>query len=147
MSLCFYVLWFPRCLAQYLAWSKRLQYLLNDWIQSLGLPDMLDRVTCTRKLLMRPDPKDTNNILSRFKNNMAFLGSWAWYVSSSKMDTSHYLDHGEKRIIYYILYITIQLDKEYNYVVGISSPTPQRHDYGKLSITSQKLGRLHFLKT
>lgn len=107
MFLCFVV---PQCLAQYLAWGKRLKYLLNGWIQSLGLPDILGRVTCTRKLLMRPDPKDTNNILSRFKNNMAFLGSWASYVSSSKafwlrssakMDTSHYLDHGEKRIIYY----------------------------------------------
>lgn len=84
---------------EYLAWSKGLQYLLDEWTQSLALPDILGGVTCATKLLTKPGPKDTNNILSRWRMNYGILGSWTWYASSLKMDISHHLGHGKKRII------------------------------------------------
>lgn len=70
MSLCLVIS--PVFSVEYLAWSKGLKYLLNKWIQSLGLPDILGGITCTRKLLAKLDPKDTNNIISRYRMNIAF---------------------------------------------------------------------------
>ena len=61
MSLCLVIS--PVFSVEYLAWSKGLKYLLNKWIQSLGLPDILGGITCTRKLLAKLDPKIPTTLL------------------------------------------------------------------------------------
>lgn len=45
----------PKCPAQSLAWSKRLKYLLNEYIQYLDLPAVLGRVVYATKLLTKAD--------------------------------------------------------------------------------------------
>lgn len=78
---CYHVLWFLPAPTFSTALDKGLKYLMNKWTQSLDLPEVLGRVTCARKSLTKPDDKDTNNILGKFRMNVAYLGSWAWYVS------------------------------------------------------------------